>query len=120
MFCCTFLWTKGLNAKVIHKEIFPVYSGKCLLRKDLHNWIEKVYQGRLIFADDARPGRPFKIATEATVQRLEELIGADRWITTGSVANALGSSRGFADSITHDRLKLRKVCARWVPRELKN
>jgi hypothetical protein len=24
------LWPKGLNAKDIHKEMFPVYSGKCL------------------------------------------------------------------------------------------
>jgi hypothetical protein len=24
-----FLWAKGLNAKDIHKEIFPVYGGKC-------------------------------------------------------------------------------------------
>jgi hypothetical protein len=25
-----FLRTKGLNAKDIHKEMFPVYGGKCL------------------------------------------------------------------------------------------
>jgi hypothetical protein len=27
------LWAKGLNANDIHKEIFPVYGGKCLSRK---------------------------------------------------------------------------------------
>jgi hypothetical protein len=32
-----FLWTKGLNAKDIHKEMFPVYGGKCLSRKEVHN-----------------------------------------------------------------------------------
>jgi hypothetical protein len=26
-----FLWTKGLNAKGIHKEICPVYDGKCFV-----------------------------------------------------------------------------------------
>jgi hypothetical protein len=26
---CIFLWAKGLNAKDIYKEIFPVYGGKC-------------------------------------------------------------------------------------------
>jgi hypothetical protein len=36
-----FLWEKGLNAKDIHKEMFPVYSGKCLSRKAVHNWVEK-------------------------------------------------------------------------------
>jgi hypothetical protein len=25
-----FLWVKGLNAKDIHKEMFPVYGAKCL------------------------------------------------------------------------------------------
>jgi hypothetical protein len=55
-----------------------------------------------------------------TVQRVEELIRADRRITTDSVATALGSSCGLAYSIMHDRLKFRKVCARWVPRELKH
>jgi hypothetical protein len=36
-----FVWTKGLNAKDIHKEMFPVYVGKCLSRKAVHSWIEK-------------------------------------------------------------------------------
>jgi hypothetical protein len=42
---CVFLWTEGLNAKNIHKEIFPVYGGKCLSRKAVHNWVEKFSQG---------------------------------------------------------------------------
>jgi hypothetical protein len=31
----------GLSAKDIHKEMFPVYCGKCLSRKAVHNWVEK-------------------------------------------------------------------------------
>jgi hypothetical protein len=41
---CIFLWAKGLNAKDIHKEMFSVCGGKCLSRKAVHNWIEKVSQ----------------------------------------------------------------------------
>jgi hypothetical protein len=43
---------KRLNAKDIHKEMFPVYGGKCLLSKAVHNWVEKFSQRRLKFADD--------------------------------------------------------------------
>jgi transposase len=68
------LWAKGLNAKNIHKKISPVYGGKCLSRKAVHNWTEKFYQGRLEVADDARLGRPLEIATETTVQWVEALI----------------------------------------------
>jgi hypothetical protein len=33
-----FLWAKGLDAKDIYKEMFPVYDGKCLSRKALLLW----------------------------------------------------------------------------------
>jgi hypothetical protein len=68
-----FLWSKGLNAKDIHKEMFPVYGGKCLSHNAVHNWVEKFSQGRLKVADDAQPGGPFEIMTEATVPQVEEL-----------------------------------------------
>jgi hypothetical protein len=37
-----FLWAKGLNAKDIHKEIFPVYVEKCLSRKAVQIWVENI------------------------------------------------------------------------------
>jgi hypothetical protein len=62
-----FLWAKGLITNNIHKEMFPVYVGKCLSRKAIHILVEKFYQGRLKVADDARGGA--KVA-ETTVKRL--------------------------------------------------
>jgi transposase len=91
-----------------------------LSRKAVHNWVEKFTQGRSKIIDDDRPGRPVEFATEATVQRVEELIRVDRRITIDSVATALGCSHGLAYSIMDDRLKFRKVCARWVHRELRD
>jgi hypothetical protein len=35
-----FLWAKGLSAKDIHKEIFPVYDGKCLPGKAVQPWCQ--------------------------------------------------------------------------------
>jgi hypothetical protein len=43
---------------------------KCFSRNAVQNWIEIFFQGRLKVADNARPGRPVDIATEATVQRV--------------------------------------------------
>jgi hypothetical protein len=51
-----FLWARGLNAIHILQEKFSVYIGKCLLRKAVHNCVEKFPQGRSKVADDARPG----------------------------------------------------------------
>jgi hypothetical protein len=30
-----------MPAKDIHKEMFPLYGGKFLLRKAVHNWVKK-------------------------------------------------------------------------------
>jgi hypothetical protein len=37
-----FLWAKGLIAKDIHKVMFPVYGGKCLSHKAVHNWVANI------------------------------------------------------------------------------
>jgi hypothetical protein len=62
-----FLWAKGLNAKDIQREIFPVYGGKYLLRKAVHNWVHKFSQGCSKAADDARASAE---VAETTVKRL--------------------------------------------------
>jgi hypothetical protein len=52
-FCCAvFLWTEGLNAKDIPKEMFPVYGEKSLSRKAVDNWVEKFSQGRSEISGD--------------------------------------------------------------------
>jgi hypothetical protein len=94
-FCYAFfLWAKWLTAKDIHKGMFSVCGGKCLSRKAVHTWVEKLSQGRSKVVDDARPGLPVEIVTEATVQWVEELIWGDRKIAIDSVATALGFSHG--------------------------
>jgi hypothetical protein len=67
--------------RIFIKKYFLFTGGKCLLRKAVHNWVEKFSQGRSKVADYVRPGLPVKIATEAIVQRVEELTRADRCIT---------------------------------------
>jgi hypothetical protein len=42
-FVVHFLWVKGLNEKDIHKEMFLVYSEKCLSRKVVHNWVKNIW-----------------------------------------------------------------------------
>jgi hypothetical protein len=59
------LWAKGLNAKDIHKEIFPIYSGKSLSHKAVRSWVAKFPQGLSKIADDALEGSE---VAEATVK----------------------------------------------------
>jgi hypothetical protein len=51
-----FLWPLGVSAKNVHEEMFPVYSGRCLSRKAVHNRVEKFSQGHSKVAYDALQG----------------------------------------------------------------
>jgi hypothetical protein len=74
--CCALLWAKELNAKDIHKQIFPVYGGKCLSRKAVHSWVKKFSEGRSKVADDTRPGAE---VADTTVRRLLCLQFSTHW-----------------------------------------
>jgi hypothetical protein len=65
--CVFFFERKRTQCKDINKEISPVYGRQCLLRKAVHNWVEKFSQGRSKVADDVRPSEE---VAEKTVKRL--------------------------------------------------
>ena len=50
---------------------------------------------------------------------MKKLICENRRITVEEVAGRLNVSVGSAYSLVHDSLKFSRVCARWVPKELK-
>jgi hypothetical protein len=71
-----FLQAKGFNAKDIHKEMFPVYSGKCLSHKAIHNRVKKFSQGRSKVAHDAQPGAE---VAETTIKKASMLWVLRQW-----------------------------------------
>ena len=52
------------------------------------------------------------------IDRADAMIREDRRITVSEVAAHLNISYGCAYAILHDDLGYRKVCAKWVPKEL--
>ena len=87
-----FLCAKGMAAKDIHKEMLPMYGEHCLSRQAVHNWVQKFSEGRTSIEDIHRVGRAVEIATPARLQRVEDIIRADRRVTIDAVATAIGCS----------------------------
>jgi len=76
-----------MEAKDIHKEMLPMYGEHCLSRQAVHNLVQKFSEGRTSIEDEHRAGRPVEIATPETLQRVEEIIRAERRATVDAVAN---------------------------------
>ena len=53
-----------------------------------------------------------------TSKKIPDLVYSDRRIQVEEIAQALGISHGSVSTILHDRLGMRKLTARWVPKSL--
>ena len=51
-------------------------------------------------------------------KKVRDLVYTDRQIQVEEIAQALGISHGSVSTILHDRLGMRKLTARWVPKSL--
>ena len=51
-------------------------------------------------------------------KKVRDLVYSDRRIQVEKIAQALGISYGSVSTILHDRLGMRKLTARWVPKSL--
>jgi len=96
-----FLWAKKMEAKDIHKEMLPMYGEHSLSRQAVHNWVQKFSEGRTSTEDEHRARRPVEIATPERLQRVEDIIRAERRVTVDAVATAIGCSRGQAYNMMH-------------------
>ena len=66
----------------------------------------------------SKKGRPVTVSNERKVAEIQEYILEDRRVTVENVAKHFGISYGTAKDITSNKLGMRRVSARWVPRLL--
>jgi ribosomal protein S25 len=68
--------------------------------------------------DDRRAGRPVTVTDEETVAAIQEYILRDRRVSVEHVADKFAISYDTAQGIMNDRLVMRRILARQVPRLL--
>lgn len=105
----------GENAAQIHRDLECVMKEQCPSYRTVARWIESLKAGRDSLEDDPRSGRPSTAVTEDIVDRVRVLVQEDPHVTIAVLSQEVGVSEGSVHSILHNHLRLRKICARWVP-----
>ena len=113
-----YLYLKGKTGKEIHGELVDVYGSSAPSCAQVKFWIGEFKRGRTSLEDEARSGRPLDATDEEMCKRVRDLVYSDRRIQVEEIAQALGISHGSVSTILHDRLGMRKLTARWVPKSL--
>ena len=112
------MYLKGKTSKEIHGELADVYGSSAPSYAQVKFWVREFKRGRTSLEDEARSGRPLDATDEKMCKKIRDLVYSDRRIQVEEIAQALGISHGSVSTILHDRLDMRKLTARWVPKSL--
>ena len=104
-----------VSASHIFNELCQIHGASAVSKRSVYRWHKKFKTGKTDLKDAPRPGQPKIAVTKANVAAVETLINQDARLTVKEIAHSLGISSGSVHKILTKELKLRKVCARWVP-----
>ena len=94
------------------------YGDQVLSRTTFYEWFKRFKEGRESLDDDERSGRPVSNRTNESVKKIRELIRKDRCMSVRLIEDITDISKLIVYRILSEDLKLRKICARFVPHTL--
>jgi len=95
-----------------------VYGDECMGKTTFYEWFKRFKEGREDVEDDQRSGRPTTSNTEDNVEKIAKIIRNDRRLSVKMVADMVNINRETVRQILHDKLNMKKVCAKMVPKNL--
>ena len=113
-----YLYLKGKTGKEIHSELANVYGSSAPSYAQVKFWVGEFKRDRTSLEDEARSGCPLDATDKEMCKKVRNLVYSDRRIQVEEITQALGISHGSVSTILHDRLGMRKLTARWVPKSL--
>jgi len=112
---CFFMKKNAADAKKWLDKCYPDSApGEATIRK----WFAKFRTGHMSTEDDERSGRPKEAVTDENIKKIHKMILEDRKVKLIVIADTLKISKERVGLITREYLGMRKLCAKWVPREL--
>ena len=102
---------KGWTAAQIKSELDDVHAGSAPALKTIYFWINEFKRGRRSTEDESRS---IEVTTQETIDKVHDSIMEDRRLKVRELANIVGISTERVHHILHEKLDMKKLCARWV------
>ncbi|CAF4010545.1 unnamed protein product [Rotaria sp. Silwood1] len=111
-------WKAGLTYKESHARLVQAWGDQAPSDRTFLNWFHEFELNKFNVEDAPRAGRPRTSVNEDTINAVRSIIEYDPHSTYVQIEDVLGIRVTAIKSIIRDYLKLRNVCARWVPHQL--
>ena len=111
-------YKSGLTQQQSVERLCAAFGDDAPSRTTVFEWFAEFRRGRRSLDDEVRSGRPVEATTEENVAAVRTIVEEDGRMTVAQLEVAIGISSGSIRNILHNKLRLHKVCARWVPHQL--
>ena len=118
--CVKFCYKLGKNVTETFQMHTQANAENCMSRTQCYEWFKRFQEGRASVDEDPRPGRHSTSTDDGHVQMVRHVIRANRLLTVREVAEEVDISVGSCHQILTEKLQMRRVSAKFVPRLLTN
>ncbi|CAF4820702.1 unnamed protein product, partial [Rotaria sp. Silwood1] len=110
----------NIEARTIHDELHTVFGDEAPSYRTVARWAQWFREGREEVEDEQRSGRPVTETTLDNIEEIRSIVNDDPHVTIAELQEHTGLSYGTVHRILSDHLELRKITARYIPKQLKD
>ena len=114
-----FCFKLGKNATETHGMLQTAFGASCMNRASVFEWHKRFKEGRESVRDDERCGRSKEVRTPELIGQIKNFMDKDHRVSIETISAQFDVSVGTVHTIIHEELKMQKICAKFVPRVLR-
>ena len=107
----------NIEARTIHDELYTVFGDDAPSYRTVARWAQWFREGQEEIVDEERSGRPVTESTLENIEEIQDIVSDDPHVTK-ELQERTGLSYGTVQRILSHHLELRKITARYIPKEL--
>ena len=95
------------------------FRPSCMNRASIFKWHKRFKEGRESVRDDERCGRSKEVTTPELIDQIKNFMDKHRCVSIETISAQFDVSVGTVHTIIREELKMRKICAKYVARVLR-
>ena len=114
-----FCFKLGKHVRETYGMLQAAFGASCMNRASVFEWHKRFKEGRESVRDDERYGRSKEIRTPELLDQIKNFMDKDRRVSIETISSQFDVSVGTVHTIIRWKLKMRKICAKFVPTVLR-
>ena len=95
------------------------FQPSCMNRASVFEWHKRFKEGRESVRDDERCGRSKEVNTPELIGQIKNFMDKDSRVSIETISAQFDVSVGTLHTIISEELKMRKICMKFIPKELR-